>query len=144
SVSYVTGAHVFKVGLNDGWGARDISYDDNIYSLSYRLNNGIPNQLSERATPYTFSARQKAELGLYAQDKWTVDRLTINAGVRFDYFNLYFPEQHLGPGVLVPTRNITFPQQSAVAWKDLTPRLGAVYDLFGSGKTAIKVGLNRY
>jgi hypothetical protein len=29
-------------------------------------------------------------------------------------------------------------------WKDWAPRFGAVYDLFGNAKTAVKFGLNRY
>src|SRR5438067_6856136 len=86
----------------------------------------------------------RAELGVYAQDKWTVKHLTANIGVRLDYFNLYFPEQTLGPGVLVPTRNITFPENNYAAWSDLSPRLGVVYDLFANGKTALKVNLSRY
>ncbi|PYR30644.1 MAG: hypothetical protein DMF90_27175, partial [Acidobacteria bacterium] len=28
--------------------------------------------------------------------------------------------------------------------KDLTPRLGAAYDLFGTGRTALKVAANKY
>ena len=71
-------------------------------------------------------------------------KLTLNAGVRFDYFTTYFPEQHLGPGLLVPNRNIDFPEIPWVNWKDITPRLAAVYDLFGDGKTALKVSLNKY
>ncbi len=30
-----------------------------------------------------------------------------------------------------------------INWKDLSPRIGAAYDLFGNGKTAIKGGINR-
>ena len=29
-------------------------------------------------------------------------------------------------------------------WKDLAPRFGVVYDLFGNAKTALKFGFNRY
>jgi hypothetical protein len=121
-----------------------VSVLDNDASLSYRFNNGIPNQLTERATPFDRKETIRADLGAYVQDKWTVHRLTMNLGARFDYFNNYFPEQHLGPAVLVPNRNITFPKSDWVSWKDLSPRLGAAYDLFGTGKTALKVTLNKY
>jgi hypothetical protein len=50
----------------------------------------------------------------------------------------------LGPATLVPTRDITFP---ATAWyhlKDLSPRLGAVVDLSGDGRTALRFSANRY
>jgi hypothetical protein len=73
-----------------------------------------------------------------------LSRLTLNAGIRFDYFNLYFPEQHIGPGVLVPTRNINFPRTDGINFKDVTPRLGAAYDVFGNGKTAVKASINKY
>jgi hypothetical protein len=73
-----------------------------------------------------------------------LSRLTLNAGIRFDYFNLYFPEQHIGPGVLVPTRNINFPRTDGLNLKDVTPRLGAAYDVFGNGKTAFKTSINKY
>ena len=51
SLSYVTGAHALKVGFDDLWGTRTLSQVDNDYSLSYRFNNGVPNQISERSTP---------------------------------------------------------------------------------------------
>jgi hypothetical protein len=58
--------------------------------------------------------------------------------------NTSFPEQRLGPGPLVPTRDITFPATSWYSTKDLSPRIGAAYDLFGTGKTAIKTNLGKY
>ncbi len=43
-----------------------------------------------------------------------------------------------------PTRNLTIPGQTVVSYKDLSPRMGLAYDIFGNGKTAVKVSLNRY
>jgi hypothetical protein len=142
-VSYVTGAHQLKVGFNDGNGVIDVWNYDN-QPVSYRFNRGVPNQITMRAFPYRSTTPMDHDLGLYVQDRWTVDRFTLNLGVRYDYFSNSFPEHHLGPTPLTPGRDITFPARDNAAWHDLTPRLSSVYDLFGTGKTAIKLSLNKY
>src|SRR5262249_53711224 len=83
--------------------------------------------------------------GAFVQDKWTLGRVTLNGGVRWDHLNFGFPEQYEGPGPLVPTRNITFAEVPTwVNFKDISPRVGVVYDLAGNGKTALKASLGRY
>jgi hypothetical protein len=143
AVSYITGAHAFKVGVNErnGWTSFH-SFDLN--PLGYRFNNGVPNQLTQRAFPVIRRASMDHELGVYAQDKWTLAGLTLGYGVRYDYVATSYPEQRVGPARLAPNRNITFPAVKNNAYHDLTPKLGASYDPFGTGKTAVKVGLNRY
>jgi hypothetical protein len=81
---------------------------------------------------------------MYAQDRWTVKRLTVTAGLRYDYFHATFPAGTAGPGEFVPTRNIALPKAEGVTWHDLSPRTGLAYDIFGDGKTAVKVSLNKY
>src|SRR5262249_15734057 len=100
SGSYVTGAHALKVGFADAWGRQELLERDIDSATSYRFNNGVPNLITMRASPVTRSDDLKAELGIFAQDKWTLNRLTFSGGVRFDYFNTYFPDVHLGPGPL--------------------------------------------
>jgi hypothetical protein len=144
SMSYVTGSHSAKFGVYNVTANRDSKVPDNFDKLTYRFNNGVPNQLTQRATPLDRSERQRFDLGIYAQDKWTISRVTLSGGVRFDLFQSYFPEQTLGPAPLVPNRNITFPKTDMANWKDVVPRMGASYDVFGDGRTALKASLNKY
>jgi hypothetical protein len=152
SLSYVTGSHSIKAGFSNLWNRRFNHWEPRRGQpqepgadyVAYRVNNGVPNQLTQRATPYQRVVKQPWDLGIYAQDAWTLRRLTVNAGLRFDHYSSYAPETHLGPATLVPTRDITFPKTQMLSFKDVVPRLGAAFDLFGTQKTAVKVGLNKY
>jgi hypothetical protein len=144
SLSYVTGAHAFKVGFLNGWGEQELLERDIHSATSYRFNNGVPNLITMRASPITRRDSMDAELGIYAQDRWTIGRLTLNGGIRFDYFKTSFPEVHIGPGPLVPNRDFTIAAYEWYDWKDISPRFGAVYDVFGNGKTAFKASAGRY
>jgi hypothetical protein len=144
AVSYITGAHALKVGVNHTSGWNGFTYE-NLNPLSYRLLNGVPNQISQRAFPIYTDTNMEHNMGVFAQDKWTIDRLTAAYGVRYSYLSAGRPEQHLGFSPLTPTRDLTFPADHGyLTWHDLTPHLGAVYDVFGNGKTALKVSLNKY
>jgi hypothetical protein len=144
AASYITGSHSFKVGYTFGHLTRDDHYFDHTQPLSYRFNNGVPNLITLVATPYDQPFVADQDSGAYAQDKWTIDRLTVAYGVRFDWFKDSFPAQTLGPGTLVPNRNQSFPAAKGVSWKDITPKTGVSYDIFGDGRTALKVSLNKY
>jgi len=143
TLSYITGAHSFKVGFNNSTGSSD--YFNFVHQpIAYRLNGGIPNQITLRARPFHTLWEMDADIGLFAQDRWTIDRLTLTGGLRFDYKKTHFPGQYLGPTAIAPNRNITIPDTPQLSWKDVTPKMGAAYDLFGTGRTAVKVTLNKY
>jgi len=144
SMSYVTGAHSFKVGMSDTWARTDSTSDSNESQMMFRFNNGVPNQLTMYATPTRGATLVKAELGIYAQDRWTIERFTINLGARYDHFKGGYPEQVRGPSLYLPSRDLSFPAVTGNSVHDITPRMGVAYDLFGNGRTAVKVSLGKY
>jgi hypothetical protein len=112
--------------------------------VNYRFNNGVPNQITETNRPYRAISNLDYDLGIFAQDRWTMDRLTLNLALRFDALHTSFPEQTVGPTELLPTRNISFPASDNLDWKDITYRTGFAYDVAGNGKTVVKVAFNKY
>jgi len=144
SVAYVTGTHNIKVGVSDEQAFNDESrLRNHTDTLNYDFLNGKPNRLQYYAQPYFQQERQLMELGLYAQDAWKLQRFTVNLGIRWDYINMGFPAFDLPAGPYVPARHVD-KIDHIPDWKDINPRLGGVYDLFGNGRTALKASIGRF
>jgi hypothetical protein len=141
SVSYVTGAHNIRVGVQDTWG-RYRQFRSANGDLQAFFQNGRPFQARILNTPVRFEDDLKADVGLYAQDSWTINRLTVNFGARWEYFASGIPEEVSTAGRFATAR--TFGPIDMPTWKSLSPRFGAVYDLFGNQKTALKVSFGKF
>jgi hypothetical protein len=142
SISYVTGAHSLKAGFTYQW---QFAKDPVVFAIgdvNYRTLNGVPNQVTYHTTPYA-APLYLEPLGIFVQDQWKVTRWTVNAGLRFDQFRTSYDAIHLEPVRWLPVAR-DYPGAEVLNWKDLSPRLGVAYDLFGTGKTAIKASINRY
>src|SRR5215470_5247528 len=88
--------------------------------------------------------RVRTEGGAFIQDKWTMNRLTVSAGLRIDWFDSQNPSFHLYPSLITPLRNYDVPEFDTTRYRDWTPKVGVAYDLFGDGKTAIKANVGKY
>jgi hypothetical protein len=142
SATYVTGSHSLKTGFQWRYGPYWRDYDANA-DLIQRYQNGRPDSVIVYNTPTHPVHRLNADLGFYAQDSWKIRRLTINPGIRFEYFNAKIEARENEPGRFVGFRN--FPEVPNLPnWFDIAPRLGVVYDLNGDAKTALKFSVNRY
>jgi carboxypeptidase family protein len=142
AISYITGTHAFKVGFTH---VRGLYLNDfPPVPPILRLLDGVPFQVQLVSKPAEARNRVNHDLGLYAQDQWTLDRLTLNLGLRFDYFNGQVDAQYAPAGRwFLPERRL--PEIRDVPdWKDISPRFGLAYDIFGDGKTAVKTSLSRY
>ncbi len=141
SLSYITGSHNLKLGFQDNWGPYINTRETNA-DLQQVYLSGVPSQVAIYNTPIRQKDSLLADIGLYAQDTWTMNRLTVNAGLRWEYLKQEVSATTSGQGRFVPERSFDAVQMPV--WKDIAPRVGVVYDLFGNAKTAVKFSVNRY
>ncbi len=141
AATYVTGSHALKAGIEAsrgkgpngvrGWFTGD---------LSMTFTSGAPQSVTLRIPIDTEDGY--GDRSFYLQDRWTVKRATFTGGVRYDYVVGYVNDATLPPSRWNPAQ--FFPGFEVEHWKDFSPRAGVAYDLFGSGKTAIKASVARY
>lgn len=146
SFSYVTGSHNFKAGLNFANNRTALAYQGPSDLYAGYLFNGSPIGIQ-----VTGNGNQRqginmdCDCGLYAQNAWTLDRLTLNAGFRFDWFQNSVPGGTREAGWFAP--EVTLPDpvvENVPNWRNYSGRFGGAFDLFGDGSTAVKFSAGRY
>jgi len=143
NLSYVTGSHNVKFGYN---GLYDYDNQDsnfaNSQGLVYQFNNGTPNQFSELSGYFKSQWRTRYD-AFFVQDSWTRDRLTVQGALRYEHAWSYYPPSFIGGTRFIPTFT-NIPQSDGANFNDIMPRVGLAYDVFGSGKTSVKVNWGKY
>ena len=84
------------------------------------------------------------DVGIFAQDSWTIKRLTINPGLRVQWVETGMYESSMAAGRFAPARFIEEERGLIDFGADYSPRFSAVYDLFGDGRTALKTSWSKY
>jgi hypothetical protein len=147
SLSYVTGAHSMKFGYQGSFQRSLQGREANTTLLRYVFNNRQPSAFGFYLTPRWEVNDRTATQSVYAQDQWTLGRLTVQGAVRYDRAWSWAPSEHNGStetSQFMPTP-ITFPRTVSVAgYNDITTRWGAAWDVFGDGRTAVKGNIGKY
>ncbi len=140
-VSYVTGAHNLKMGtqVRTGWSQELFETRGDIVQI---VSNGVPQSVRLVNNP-SGHKESGTNAGVYIQDSWTMGRVTINPGLRYERFVMSIPAQSAAAGRWVGAREFAA-QENIVNWNSLSPRFGIAWDVFGNGRTAVKGGLSRY
>jgi Carboxypeptidase regulatory-like domain len=150
SLGTVAGDHDLKVGWQFVRGVRKTSFlSMSHYPAGLRaiFRNGVPDSVNTYNTP-TGSSWTNLNNAVYVQDKWRLtNKLTLNLGLRFEHD---FERVNDGESPLCQVETVfiagqCFPAISGAPNLNIaTPRLSAIYDVFGDGRTAVKVAANRY
>jgi hypothetical protein len=151
SASYVTGTHNLKAGLIGYRHCHCLYSQAGDLGVNYRVNSdaginalgsGIPNLITMSIDRFNRDSHL-IQHGIYLQDQWSFNRLTVQGALRYDHVWSSFPAVQVGPVRFLP-QAINFPKTNGANLHDISPRVGAAYDLFGTAKTALKFELGRY
>jgi len=134
------GEHLIKAGVQ--WGRLFYGSDYSVQGDHWLVyNNGRPVSMRQFNAP-TFSKNLATVTGFFIQDSWSMNRLTLNIGGRYDKYVGTLPEQSSTGGTFGTPRTVT--EQEVINHGIAVWRAGASYDLTGSGRTALKASVSRY
>jgi hypothetical protein len=168
--NWVGGNHSFKFGLVDELEGQRFKEEGFVghYRTLYNSTGGardftVPQRVQIYNTPQ-LSEDWNWHHGAFLNDQFQKGRISLNLGVRWDYYSSHYPDQEILPG---PFRDFFYagaplPNGYRIAatpfagsWKipaedgleqysSIAPRLGMAWDLFANGKNVLKVNYGRY
>ncbi len=143
------GSHNFRLGweiqLDD---RREFWYDAYPGNNVSILSNAVPTQVYFLASGLDSDSRLYWD-SIYLTDTWTMNHLSVNAGVRYDYYKSAYPDQSRPASTPLGYSTTVFPAidvqaQDLVAWNSFAPRVGISWDMTGKSKNVLKASYGRY
>ena len=145
------GRHEFKFGFDQTHAAGRVEttrFDD--LTANWNSQTSLAQNVTLYATPFQ-TATTLDVTALFAQDSYSVDRLTVTGGIRYEHLHGYLPDQS-SPATrwtalgLQAFQNVprTLSRADVVTWNTAGPRLSVAYDVTGDARTALKASAARY
>ena len=149
---FIKGDHEFKFGVQYKKGSAntklfDTSYyyqaESYYYSYYYGYGYYYTWQGLYYQTPFYYGAISESS-GAFVTDSWQVsDRLTVEAGVRYDRHQARVPDYPRLDADSNPTGE-SIPGRDMVDWTSVDPRLGFAWQPTDSGKTLVRGSIGRF
>jgi Carboxypeptidase regulatory-like domain/TonB-dependent Receptor Plug Domain len=157
------GRHEFKAGIDNGHTPEDV---DTLRIGEVNLSHSsLPTPRAGQVQIFNTPLHQERAVtstALYAQDAYSIGRLTLTGGIRWERIEGYLPAQQAPPSEYFP-EGLVFEDVSingvvqdftvrksfdAVKenplWYNWGPRVSATYDIRGNGKTVARVSYGKY
>jgi Carboxypeptidase regulatory-like domain len=143
NINFFTVAHDVKAGYQFEHAQTDNTVISHSNSMRAVFRSGVPDAVNTYTTP-SFVDQKDLEHALYVQDRWQPTRkLTVNLGLRFET-NYGWVDAVCQEATAFVVARCFDAQKGFPDFKDVNPRLSAIYDLAGDGRTALKFSANRY
>jgi len=139
--NFMGGSHDFKIGVQF---TRGLSHPKGGWpgNKEYLDWDGEPNIMFEQNTHHYGGFT--TSIGVFADDSLKIgDRLTINAGVRFDHSNCDIPAWPRMDGI-IDLDELAPGFENIIVWSTISPRLGFTLQLTPDYKTILKAFYGRF
>jgi Carboxypeptidase regulatory-like domain/TonB-dependent Receptor Plug Domain len=167
-LNFFGGRHDFKAGFDNGYTPEDVDttrVDDVNLNFASLPTATLP---APRATTLTIfnsplhQERAVMSTAFYGQDSYSIGRLTVVGGIRWERIegylpaqvtpaSRYFPEGLVFQGVTIngvvqnyTVRKTFDPVRNNPLWYSWGPRVSGTYDLTGQGRTILKASWGKY
>ncbi|MBI4473663.1 MAG: TonB-dependent receptor [Acidobacteria bacterium] len=145
NLSYNTGSHDVRFGYQ----FMGAFYYNRQHSLSHYpsglravFSNGVPDLVNTYNTPVSWRNIERNH-SFFVQDKWKLSRkITLSGGLRVQSTNNWIPPTCQPTTIFIEGK--CFGRTQPPKFVTLNPRFAVIYDIFGTGRTAIKLSANRY
>jgi hypothetical protein len=143
TLNYIIGKHSIKVGGEfRRFEGNNFSQTAGTVNFTTTLNfqNGIANTFSGNPANVVSRIFDSAADG-FVQDSWKITpRFTAELGFRFEWNGTFTEGAHRFVNFLAATGSLQQVNQPFNQNYNYNPRIGVIYDLFGTGKTVIRGG----